>query len=339
LAKEAAAVHVVLAVYDPRGVYSKHSGVVMASIFERTKSPVRVHILHDGTMTDQNRSLLLETAVSFGQQAEFHDVSSFVGRMGDDAVRIAKEANSVGMLFRLLIPEVLPLDKVIYLDCDIVVNMDIRELWDIPLEDRSIAAVPDRGKMKPYRRFSSTGLRLWLIACDRGKYINSGVLLMNLSRIREKYELIRQGINWFKRYGHIAETVDQDMINSCFRGDIKIIESRFNNCHDHDGDISDSILHAICSPKPWDGPKFTALDRMYWKTFLKTPWGRLAPDEVLDLMFDVMKDSPFTHRHTGQCYRKVFSRFYKDVIRNEIAKMILIMCKELRYRLVSWRRR
>ena len=39
-------VHVALAVYDPTGTYSQHAGVVMTSIFENTKSPVVVHVLH-----------------------------------------------------------------------------------------------------------------------------------------------------------------------------------------------------------------------------------------------------------------------------------------------------
>ena len=47
-------VHVVLAVYDPKGTYSQHAGVVMTSIFENTQSPVGVHILHDETLTEDS---------------------------------------------------------------------------------------------------------------------------------------------------------------------------------------------------------------------------------------------------------------------------------------------
>ena len=37
-------IHVALAVYDPKGTYSRHTGVVMASIFKNTDGPVRIHI-------------------------------------------------------------------------------------------------------------------------------------------------------------------------------------------------------------------------------------------------------------------------------------------------------
>jgi hypothetical protein len=62
LTKEGEPVHVALSIHDPDGGYSRHSGVVMASIFERTESPVCVHILHDETMTEKNRSFLREVS-------------------------------------------------------------------------------------------------------------------------------------------------------------------------------------------------------------------------------------------------------------------------------------
>ncbi|MDR3230513.1 MAG: hypothetical protein LBT65_03665 [Synergistaceae bacterium] len=307
-------IHIVLAVYDPKGTYSRHAGVVMASIFEHTKSPVCIHILHDKTLTEHNRVLLNETAEPHGQRVAFHDVSSHMERMSRESIELARDRFSAGSLFRLLIPDVLTLEKVIYLDCDIVVNMDIRELWEVPLEGHSLAGVPNRPAEDPFGHFSPKPIRLKLVGCDITKYINSGVLFMNLSRIREKFNLVQQSDRWFKRYRHCSELPDQDLINSCFRGDIKIIESRFNNCHVHNGDISNSILHATGTPKPWNGFRDTALERLYWKTCLKTPWGRLTPDEVVDLMLDVAKDSPFTHRHTFQCYKKIFSRLRKDVL-------------------------
>ncbi|MDR1649041.1 MAG: glycosyltransferase family 8 protein [Synergistaceae bacterium] len=326
-------IHVALAIYDPKGTYARHTGVVMTSMFEHTTSSVCVHILHDQTLTERNRSFLNETAELFGQQAAFHDVSSHIERAGSEAVRRARiHANSLGALFRLLIPEILLLDKVIYLDSDVIVNTDIRDLWNIGVEGYSFAGALDRPISSRYRRFSFNAFRLRLLKCDCKKYVNSGVLYMNLPRIREKFQLSRQGASWYKRYAHCSSLVDQDLINSYFCGDIKIIDSRFNNCYAQDGDISNAILHAIGAAKPWNGLKGSALDRLYWKTYLKTPWGRLAPDEIADLLIDVIRDSPYTHRHTVLCYRKIFSRVWKDFICNGIVKIVLLFLKDLYHR-------
>jgi len=327
-------IHVVLAVYDPKGTYSRHAGVVMVSIFERTRNPVCVHILHDETLTERNRSLLTETAESFGQTVSFHDVSAYIERLGDVTIRaVQKRGWSVGTLFRLAITDILPLDKVIYLDCDIVVNMDIRELWDIPVEDCSCAGV-----LNPHRgRFSSAAFRKKLMGCDEEKYINAGVLLMNIPRMKEKLD-IRRAVQWFRRYRYCTKYQDQDLINSCFRGDIKIIEDRFNNHHSdrHEGfrgDINapgaaDSILHATLT-KPWAEPKGSVVDRLYWRAFLKTPWGKLPREELVDMMIDVFQISPLTHRRTTQCYRKVFHRLRKDIFLNDLFINGVLLLKAL----------
>ena len=79
-------VHVVLGVYDPSGTYSRHAGVVMASIFEKTRSSVCVHILHDRTLTDENRDKLQRVADAYAQEVRFEDVSQAIMGVGDTAL-------------------------------------------------------------------------------------------------------------------------------------------------------------------------------------------------------------------------------------------------------------
>ena len=73
-------------------------------------------------------------------------------------------------LLRLLADkiEIIP-DKILYLDADVVANGDIKELYNIDISDYEIAGVRDYyGKIFFYPR-----------------YLNSGVLLMNMKKIRE----------------------------------------------------------------------------------------------------------------------------------------------------------
>lgn len=55
-------IHIALSVYDPKGTYSRHAGVVMASVLRNTDATVCFHILHDETLTKENRRRLEETA-------------------------------------------------------------------------------------------------------------------------------------------------------------------------------------------------------------------------------------------------------------------------------------
>ena len=68
-------IHVALAVHDPSGTYSQHAGVTMTSIFENTSSPVTIHLLHDDTLTQENREKFIKTAQKYSQEIEFIDIS------------------------------------------------------------------------------------------------------------------------------------------------------------------------------------------------------------------------------------------------------------------------
>ena len=321
-------IHVVLADYDPSGEYSRHAGVVMASIFDNTQSSVCVHILHDGTLTEQNRALLGETATAARQRAEFHDVSPHMEKMGANVAELVGDIFSIGSMFRLFIPAIVPVDRVIYLDSDVVADMDIRELWEVPLDGRSLGGVTDR-PARPYGRFSAKSFGLWLTGCDRMKYVNSGVLLMDLARIREKFDLPRKSAEWCERCGRLSVAVDQDLLNSCFRDDIKIMDARFNRNRLYEA-TPNSILHATDQPKPWNALRGSRVDRLYWKYFFKTPWGRLAPEEIAEMMINISERSALTHKRSGQCYRKIGRRWLNDIVLNDAVKIIILCVKFLR---------
>ena len=69
-------------------------------------------------------------------------------------------------------------DKVLYLDCDIVCYKDIKEIFDIDIEEYDIGVVRDYIGRKVINK----------------KYINSGVLLINLKKVREDGSLKRPEI-------------------------------------------------------------------------------------------------------------------------------------------------
>ena len=306
-------IHVALAVYDPRGTYSRHAGVVMASIFENTRSPVCVHILHDETLSGDNREKFRHTAAGYGQQVHFADAAASVSEMGEDAARLTR-IFSLGTLFRLAIPRLVPLPKVIYLDCDVVVNLDLSELWNLSMEGAPLAGVPDREMLRKMNKaFSRSSIAAtWNGSRSQDGYVNAGVLVMDLDRIRREHDLVSEAAAWFPRYSHCAESPDQDFLNALFRGRIKIIPERFNRCSPYRGDPSRSILHASAPVKPWNGLQGFPVERLYWRYLFKSPWGGDA-GELVESLIDTALRSPGTHRHTSQCYQKIASRLASDL--------------------------
>ncbi len=161
--------------------YAQHVAVVMESILENTDeiNKVRFFLLSDGINAEKITGLQKTIA---GKNAELVvcDLSAYKGfEKLYTSGHISKAA-----YFRLDMANILPADvqKVIYLDVDLLVLQDIAVLWNIDMQGKAIAAVPDYGIMASKRlmqqKHEVIGLPL-----DK-KYFNSGVVIMDLQQWR-----------------------------------------------------------------------------------------------------------------------------------------------------------
>ncbi len=242
----------------------------MTSIFENTSSNVIVHILHDKTLSDENKHNFIRTAEKYHQGLNFIDMSKYTEKFTQAIHSIAKSW-TIGVMYRLFIPDVLPhLEKVIYFDCDVLVNLDISELWNVDLENKSLAAVLDEVPevVKPY---STRNLQIRLLHANTKTYINSGVLVMNLQKIHTHKDFSTYMFEWMTRYAYLLPFPDQDALNAIFSGDIKILDSKFN-VYKLTQDLSESIIHMWRS-KPWLHFHGAEHERLYWTHYLSSAWG------------------------------------------------------------------
>ena len=83
--------------------------------------------------------------------------------------------------YRLMLPDLLPdTDRIIYIDCDIIVRQDLSELYrSIDLGDNLLAAIYEAPIEKQSERWAAIG-------CDPKHYFNSGFLVMNLRQMRKE---------------------------------------------------------------------------------------------------------------------------------------------------------
>lgn len=149
---------------------------------------------------------------------------------------------------RLFCPFKLPkeVDKILYLDADMICTGDINELYNIPFDGKTWVACEDKGiKKKDLKRL---GLG------EKQKYINSGMLLINVEKLRRDYteEIIINLINENKK---VLIYPDQDFINKVFVNDIKIVDCRYNliakDVRYSELNIKPLIIHYAGSVKPW----------------------------------------------------------------------------------------
>lgn len=188
--------------------YAQHVAIVAASILCNTQAKVCFHILSDG-ISQQKVDLIQRTIDSLGGQLSVYDLSSY--QCFDNLFtsgHISKAA-----YFRLDIANILPrdVDKVIYMDVDLLVLQDIAELWEFNLQGKPLAAVPDYGIMASKRLMKQKKQVLGLSM--NSLYFNSGVVVMDLKQWRE--DNFAEQVIRLAAEGNLPHH-DQDALNKVF---------------------------------------------------------------------------------------------------------------------------
>lgn len=114
------------------------------------------------------------------------------------------------------------IDKVLYLDSDVLICRDIAELFNTDISDYVLAGVRDMAPVND--KYHPAGIRVKKFAEDYlngGPYINSGVLLINLKKMAEYEHLL------FETKIPLYYP-DQDLLNVAFLGKIKILPLKYN---------------------------------------------------------------------------------------------------------------
>lgn len=240
--------------------YAPWLGVTLYSVIKTTHTPVEVHIASH-SISEENKQKLLGLETDLVKINIFEiDNSLFKDCPVNERLPLASYV-------RLFASQLFPKhSKMLWLDCDILVQSDLNELWQTKLDGYAIAAVKD---------FNSDAVNKYFGFSD-GFCINSGVLLMNLDFMRlkgiqdifiktmlTKKDLIRFG--------------DQCVINMALHNEILELPQKYNSARKrHKNDV---IIHFIWD-KPWD---FSKVDnyhnvykdrffRRYWNMVRKSPW-------------------------------------------------------------------
>lgn len=172
--------------------------------------------------------------------------------------------------FRLFIPTMFPeYDKGIYIDSDIVVPGDISKMYEIDLGDNLIGACRDLSiqNIPELCQYMDHGVG---VGCD--KYINSGVLLMNMKKLRE-VEIEKEFLRLLNKYHFDTVAPDQDYLNAMCYGKITYLDNCWDvmPCDDTPEVENPMLIHYNLFSKPWcyDGVQY---ESYFWKYANETPF-------------------------------------------------------------------
>ena len=246
-------IHVAYSIWDLSDSYNAIAAVAIVSLLENTNSNVIIHLLYDKNLHvdslsySENLQKYLEVESKYNCEIVFHHVQAPEWLHTLPAVRFF----SFGTFLRLFIPEILEnVIRVIYLDCDVCVNTDIKALWGLNLDGKSIGA-------------------------DTSKF-NAGVLVMDLERIRRNHNLSKEALIFLNEHPR-TPYLDQDALQYVFKDDICFFDRMFNltTSFHNDWKGKEGIFHYTWT-KPWKiyvGGEWSEL--LFWEYYSKTPWANL----------------------------------------------------------------
>lgn len=185
-------------------------GIMLTSLFENNKdSSIDVFIL--STCDNGDFSKFTSLAKKYGQNIHVINiedslVENFPIKESDHISRTA--------YCRLFATEYLPkgIEKVLYLDCDIIVNKSLANLYETDISTYSAGVVIDCDFYRETRN-----QELGIVAPNI--YFNSGVLLLNLRYWRDN-NVLNKFILFYNTYTHSLNTHDQDILNAVLQNEV-----------------------------------------------------------------------------------------------------------------------
>jgi len=217
----------------------------LISITEHCKEPLNVYVL-TMDLKEQNKNYLplekdkltaLENLIKQSNpdsKINLIDVTELFKREHSNSKNMENSYSPYAFI-RLLADEVAEIpDKILYFDIDIMANGDIKELYDTDISEVEYGAVRDYyGKIFINRN-----------------YINSGVMLLNMKRIRETglFKKAREYVNTKK-----MAFPDQTALNKCVEKRI-FLARKFNSQRKMH---KDDVVRHFCKSIRWYPKLFT----------------------------------------------------------------------------------
>lgn len=177
------------------------------------------------------------------------------------------------LYYRLVAPYILPkdLDRILYLDADIIVTGSLDEFYHQDFEDNYIAVIKDRFDFcdEVVAQKKKLGLK------DEDVYFNSGVILFDLPAFRENISF-QTIIDFIQEKQDDLYYFDQDTLNCILKEHKKLCDLQYNfqaypfeELHLEEVIDSSIVVHFTDQPKPWN-PQFTgSLAYLFWKYAIK----------------------------------------------------------------------
>ena len=247
--------------------YITHGISALLSLLEHTNASIDLYLLCDTSLSTKNRKIL-KNYVTERHSVTFIDIDPSQLKN----LPLNRDHISINTYYRLLLQDLVPVNKIIYLDSDIIVLDDIAKMWEFDIGTHCVAGALDEGGVSQSRRLSLN---------TDANYINAGIMIFHLQAIKSKFpNPVQTYMTTFQENRDWITLQDQDIINLVYHGDIALLPLRWNmtgrmfnrNEADHKYSSADlqaalddiGIIHFTDRKKPWKYDCNHPLSFFYW---------------------------------------------------------------------------
>lgn len=292
-------------VYSSDNNYAQHCCCSMASILLNSDENSYFNfIILDGGISKNNKNKILALKKLKNCDISFYDMKSI---NLSDAFKLNREHISISTYYRLVMFNILDknIEKVIYIDCDTIVETNIKKLWDIDIENYSALVVDDECGMTQCKRMA---LPL------KNRYFNAGVIVFNASKLREK-DIYNRSIKIYKENFEIMYFQDQDILNYLLNGDCKYISLNWNtNTRIYLGNNLNGFdvpyFEKLYSQNAEENAKYNPYILHYTDSI--KPWNMHCKHPLKDEYFKYLKFTKFRSFIMKYYFNKYIFNYYKD---------------------------
>jgi lipopolysaccharide biosynthesis glycosyltransferase len=207
-------------VYGSDDKFAEILGVSLVSLYENSKdmNEIYVYVL-DSEISLENKIKLNSIPLRYGRKPLNYIVAKNISE--ELNIDVQMDRGSLSQYARLFVSSLLPdtLERVLYLDCDIIVNKSIKNLWTMDMHGKTIAALMDA-----FSKYYRVNIELQ----PNDIMFNSGVMLIDLNRWK-KQNVENQLMKFIVKYNGKIQQGDQGALNSILSKDTYCFEPQFNS--------------------------------------------------------------------------------------------------------------
>ncbi len=249
--------------------YVPYLAVAIRSLIDHTtqNNIYRIIILNTGiNESNQKKLKFMETK---NVKISFENISKSLQNIDNELKFRLRDYYSIAIYYRLFIPSLFPMyEKAIYLDADMIILNDVAKLYEMDMGDNLLIATTDStvNDTEIFKKYSKVALGI-----EPQKYINSGMLVMNLRGMRQE-KLEKKFIYLLLKYNLEVIAPDQDYLNVLCKDRIKYINETWDKMPDFGKKIPQNDLHIIhynMTRKPWHYDDVPYSD-VFWQYAKKT---------------------------------------------------------------------